>query len=202
MNKEATNEELLGKIAELEQAVKILRQDLIHDSLTGLKTRNYFNEEAKKYFDIVIHRHQSSRKEWFGFRNLSFVFIDIDHFKKVNDTHGHQVGDKVLQVVARAIEDEVRKGDIVARWGGEEIVVALVGSNENNAKKKAEGIRVAIERLAFNSIPDMHVTVSAGVASVEVGATFDEVINRADKALYEAKESGRNKAVAWSEISD
>lgn len=196
-----TPAELKAKIEELEQTIRALKQDLIHDSLTGLKTRAFFNEEARVFFDAVVNRHGGTRKEWFSFRHISFVFFDIDHFKKINDTHGHFAGDGVLKAVAKAIEHGIRKGDIAARWGGEEIVVALVGASERNAATKAEAIRKDIERMGFNSLPDVNVTISAGVASAEVGTTFEEVLDRADKALYVAKHAGRNQVVKYSEIA-
>jgi len=199
---EKTNQEdLEKKIEELEQKIRVLEADLIHDALTGLKTRRFFNEEAKKYFDSISSEFSKKRKEWFKFKHLSFIFFDIDHFKKINDTHGHATGDGVLKVVAKTIQDGVRSGDIVARWGGEEIIVALLGVNENGAKKKANQIRKSIEQLSFNNLPDIQVTVSAGISSFEEERSFDEIINRADKALYDAKEHGRNKVVTYSEIS-
>lgn len=197
MSEELTKEQLEGKVAELEQKVRILTEDLIHDSLTGLKTRKYFNEEAGRYFEAITDQHASKRKEWFGFKHLSFIFFDIDHFKKINDTHGHATGDGVLKAVAGAIMNAIRKGDIAARWGGEEMVVALLGVDAKGAEKKAESIRKYIERMSFNNLPDVQVTISAGVSSVEQGVSFDETISRADKALYEAKDTGRNKVVSW-----
>lgn len=198
MSEELTKEQLEGKVAELEQKVRILTEDLIHDSLTGLKTRKYFNEEAGRYFEAITDQHASKRKEWFGFKHLSFIFFDIDHFKKINDTHGHATGDGVLKAVAGAIMNAIRKGDIAARWGGEEMVVALLGVDAKGAEKKAESIRKYIKRMSFNNLPDVQVTISAGVSSVEQGVSFDETISRADKALYEAKDTGRNKVVSWT----
>lgn len=197
MSEELTKEQLEDKVAELEQKVRVLTEDLIHDSLTGLKTRKFFNEEAGRYFEAITDQHASKRKEWFGFKHLSFIFFDIDHFKKINDTHGHATGDGVLKAVAGAIMNGIRKGDIAARWGGEEMVVALLGVDAKGAEKKAESIRKYIERMSFNNLPDVQVTISAGVSSVELGVSFDEIISRADKAVYQAKDTGRNKVVSW-----
>jgi diguanylate cyclase (GGDEF)-like protein len=201
MTETQTQKDLEQKVAELEQTIKILKDDLIHDSLTGLKTRAFFDSEAKIFFDAVVNRDKGTRKEWFGIKNISFIFFDIDHFKEINDKYGHLAGDGVLKTVARTIEEGIRKGDIAARWGGEEIVVALVGSSEDNARSRAEAIRKSVERLSFNSVPQMNVTVSAGVASAVPEISFEEVIKRSDRAMYSAKQSGRNKVVAWSEIS-
>jgi diguanylate cyclase (GGDEF)-like protein len=195
-----TPEELRKRVSELEHTIKLLRADLIHDSLTHLKTRAFFNAEAGKHFNSINNEHTSNRRGWFGFKDMSFIFFDIDHFKKVNDKFGHLVGDEVLKVVAHTIEEAVRDEDIVCRWGGEEIVVALLGADEKSAQKKAEEIRKAVERLAFNEDGGFKVTVSAGVASTESGVSFEDTLNRADKCLYKAKKSGRNKVVIHSEI--
>ncbi|MEK7186882.1 MAG: GGDEF domain-containing protein [Patescibacteria group bacterium] len=213
MKKNKSIESFESKIAELEQKIRVLEADLIHDALTGLKTRRFFEEEAKKYFNSISNKPEKKRREWFNFKHLSFIFFDIDHFKKINDTHGHATGDGVLKVVAKTIQEGIRSADIAARWGGEEMVVALLGVNENGAKKKAEQIRKSIERLSFNNLlrPESEsdtgsdqtllVTVSAGVSSFETEKDFDEIVNRADKALYKAKNSGRNKVITWSELS-
>jgi len=190
--------ELENKIAELEQTIRVMKDDLIHDSLTGLKTRRFFEQEAGMYFKTISEKYKQERREWFGFKHMSIIFFDIDHFKKINDTHGHAAGDGVLRVVAKNIMDGIRAGDIAARWGGEEIVVALLGVGEKNAYKKAEAIRKSIELLSFNNLPNVEVTVSAGVASQDAETGFQEIISRADQALYQAKETGRNKVIFWS----
>src|SRR3989338_7900063 len=115
------------RIAELEIQVHELEMDLIHDSLTKLKTRAFFEEELGAYLATLTGNEQGKRKEWFGFKNISFIFFDIDHFKSVNDTYGHDVGDMVLHKVAEIIQTSLRTGDTAARWGGEEMVVSLLG---------------------------------------------------------------------------
>lgn len=194
--------DLHKKIAELEATVHLLEKDLIHDNLTGLKTRGFFEEEAKVYFDIAVNAKDrgARRTKWFGFTNVSFIFFDIDYFKKVNDTLGHDAGDEVLKAVAETIKMSVREGDTAARWGGEEIAVTLVGATERDAKNKAEDIRRQIEDIIFGKYSDLHITISAGVASAESGSTFEDILKRADKALYRAKETGRNKVVGYSEL--
>jgi diguanylate cyclase (GGDEF)-like protein len=195
-----TTSELRERIAELEHTVKLLKEDLIHDSLTGIKTRTFFNYEAKKHFNAIVNDSGAQRRGWFEFKTMSFIFFDIDHFKKVNDKYGHMTGDEVLKVVAHTIEAGVRDEDVVCRWGGEEIVVALLGADEKQAKKKTEEIRKSIERLAFNEDDGFKVTISSGVASTEAGVSFEDTIDRADKCLYKAKKTGRNKVVVYSEI--
>lgn len=200
--------ELERKVEELEDEVSNLLNDLIHDTLTGLKTRAYFEEEVGVYLKIIegqaeaAQYAESPRKENFGFKNLSIVFLDIDHFKKVNDKYGHDIGDVVLKSVAAAVRDGLRTEDTAARWGGEEIVVSLLGATEKEAMIKAERIRKKIEKLKFREAPGLSVTVSAGVAGCETGVGVVDLEKRADEALYKAKKTGRNKVVAYSQIKE
>ena len=185
------------RIAELEVEVRNLEKDLINDPLTGLKTRNFFEDELETYLAVLIGNEKGKRREWFGFRNISIIFFDIDHFKDVNDTHGHDVGDIVLRRVSETIQATLRTGDTAARWGGEEIVVSLLGADEKDAVAKAEEIRLEVAGLTFPEVPDLHLTISAGVASSQKGLTLTELVKRADQALYTAKHGGRNKVVAY-----
>lgn len=202
MDDEKNKKILLDRIAELESQVHDLEKDLIHDSLTGLKTRAFFEEESKIYLDMIRNVSAGKRKQWFGFKNLSFLFLDIDHFKKVNDTYGHDVGDIVLKKVAQTIRQSVRIGDTVARWGGEEIITSLLGADLNDAQIKAEDIRKKIEELGFDETPDLKITISIGVVSSESSSDFEDLIKKADSALYESKNSGRNKVTAYSKLSE
>jgi diguanylate cyclase (GGDEF)-like protein len=199
----AEDSDLKKRIAELEEEVTLLMQDLIHDKLTGLKTRKFFEDEARIYFDIAVNAADrgTRRKQWFGFNNVSFIFFDVDHFKSVNDTYGHEAGDMVLKAVAETIKTSVREGDTAARWGGEEIAVTLVGATERDAWNKAEDIRRQIDNIKFGKFPDLHITISAGVATAIPGTSFEDTLGKADKALYHAKDTGRDKTVMYSEIS-
>jgi|SRR3989338_3890176 len=185
------------RIVELETQIHDLEKDLIHDSLTGLKTRAFFEEELSIYLAIIEQNEQGKRREWFGFRNISIIFFDIDHFKNINDTYGHDIGDAVLRKVAETIQADLRTGDTISRWGGEEIVASLLGANEKDAVGKAEKIRQELESMSFPEAKDLKLTISAGVAASEKGMTLSELVKRADKALYDAKENGRNKVVAY-----
>mgnify|MGYP001583866121 CR=1 FL=1 len=208
-----SSENLEKKVKELETLLDKLEDNLIHDPLTGLKTRAFFDHEVGVYLEIMSRPQSrkggiSQRRERFGFRNLSIVFLDIDFFKKVNDEYGHEIGDLVLKKVAETVNRSVRTGDTAARWGGEELVVSLLGASEHDAATKAEEIRAAIEKLEFPNLPagkagapKLKVTVSTGVASSESGLILEALIKRADQALYRAKQTGRNKVIAYSELT-
>jgi diguanylate cyclase (GGDEF)-like protein len=196
-------EGLKKRVVELEEEIFQLETNLIHDPLTGLKTRAFFEEEVSTFLEVILQQGESPeagaprRKERFGFRNLSVIFFDIDHFKKVNDTYGHNTGDLVLKLVAQTIQASLRTGDTVARWGGEEIVASLLGATEEDAAAKAEEIRKQIEKLKFKGVPKLSVTISAGVAGYIKGLDLHKLVKRADQALYEAKEDGRNRVAMY-----
>lgn len=192
-----TDQDKDNRIAELETQVHNLERDLIHDPLTGIKTRNFFEEELGVYLTSLATSDHGKRKEWFGFRNISIIFFDIDYFKNVNDTYGHAVGDIVLQKVAQTIQSNLRTGDTLARWGGEEMVASLLGASEQDAMMKAEEIREKVSTLAFPEAEGLHLTISSGIASAEKNLTSSELVKHADQALYSAKNSGRNKVVAY-----
>lgn len=153
-----------------------------HDGLTGLANRNEF--------DAALER-ELSRAQRTG-TSLSLVLVDVDHFKVVNDTHGHQVGDQVLRQVGAGLERLVRREDVAARYGGEEFVVLLPGVDGEGGTAFAERVR---ERLN-TEVDAVTITVSAGVACYPDNARdVDELVGRADGALYAAKRSGRNRVV-------
>lgn len=193
-------QELKEYILDLEARIQDLKKDLIHDSLTGLKTRRFFEDRAKLYLSNIIKVDEGKRRDWFGFKNLSFLFIDIDNFKKINDIYGHATGDDILRSVSGTIAENVRGGDVAARWGGEEIIVMLPGASEQDAKEKAENIRKKVESQSFETVPGLKVTISVGVAMYIKGITLDQLVKNSDLALYRAKETGRNKVVAFSEL--
>jgi two-component system cell cycle response regulator len=154
------------------------------DALTGLMNRRAFLDSIQR---------PRGEKEAFPW---SILLLDVDHFKKVNDTHGHDAGDVVLQGVARVLARLARKSDLVARWGGEEFVVALVRTAEAGARIAAERVRRAIAEARFTlpSGTPLQATASVGIASaLSAEWTLDELLSRADKAMYNAKNRGRNR---------
>ena len=182
---------------ELEETCqKQIFESSIRDALTGIFNRKYFTEKIASDISFA-KRHQIP---------LSLLVIDVDHFKKVNDTYGHNTGDYVLTQVARIINDSLRDNDMVARYGGEEFVVIAQGIDFEGGKILAERIRCRIEEAPLNALDTtgtaLRVTISIGVASVstEAGVDEDVMISTADQNLYHAKEKGRNKVVA-SEIT-
>lgn len=163
------------------------------DGLTGLYNHRRFQEMLSD----ELRRLQRI------FAPLSLLLIDIDFFKKVNDTYGHPAGDEILRSVAAILRETMRNVDVPARYGGEEFAAILPGTNQAGARETAERIRKAVEQKAFTvdnaKIP---VTVSIGVSTAPYDAESKEgLIERADQALYHAKRSGRDRTVLWEEIS-
>ncbi len=131
-----------------------------------------------------------------GDKRYALLYIDIDHFKKINDTYGHDAGDEVLKEVARLITAHIRKDDVLCRHGGEEFLLFIANASEEQAMKVAQKLRKHIEIHRFDKVGD--VTVSIGVAVREKNESIGSLISRADKNLYKAKEQGRNAVVAQS----
>lgn len=161
------------------------------DALTGLLARAWMDEEL----DALVARHRTR-----GSR-MAAIFVDVDHFKKVNDTFGHALGDQVLRVVANLLVAGVRESDKVVRYGGEEFVVILTDCQKDDALLVADRLRRSIERHRWESYaPDSEeplvVTASLGVALLGDGETESAWLERADVAMYRAKRRGRNRVVA------
>lgn len=167
----------------------------VTDSLTGLTTHGFLKETLQREVGGA-RRHGLS---------LALIFADIDHFKQVNDTHGHAVGDRVLKAVARTIRECTRSFDTVARYGGEEFAILLSHTNRTSAQILAERIRSTVEAmsipLADTAQPDrLRVTVSLGVAGVpDDAADAEGLLQHADEAMYAAKQAGRNSVVVFGE---
>jgi diguanylate cyclase (GGDEF)-like protein len=149
------------------------------DPLTGIYRKNYLNEIGEKIL---------RNKEKFA-----LVVLDLDDFKKINDTYGHQVGDKVLKEFVNIVKKQIRKDDVFARWGGEEFLLLMRSTTPNDVEHRVESIREHIEKYIFNEVK--HITCSFGIACSKDGDDMDSILYRADKALYEAKASGKNKVI-------
>ena len=129
--------------------------------------------------------------------SFSIAMIDLDHFKRVNDTRGHAVGDQVLRALAGTVHDTMRATDVFGRYGGEEFLMILVGAAPALALEAMERIRASVADKDWSSIsPELSVTLSAGIASHRKGETVEQLLHRADLALYRAKDAGRNRVVA------
>ncbi len=180
---------LQQKMAEIVRLNTILTQDRkrievlsITDPLTKLYNRQKFNE----VLEMML-----MRKHWSGENSFGMIIADVDYFKKVNDTYGHQVGDKVLIAVAQTLSQTIRTGDILARWGGEEFVVLVPDVNREKICFVAEKLRCAIEQMTISKIGT--ITASFGTSLFVHGDTDETLMYRSDLALYRAKKGGRNR---------
>ncbi|MBK4736062.1 diguanylate cyclase [Noviherbaspirillum pedocola] len=159
-----------------------LYEHATRDPLTGLLNRRAF-------FDFATRVQSASRRYNHAF---SVIMLDIDHFKKINDTFGHDKGDDALRLLARILNENLRESDIVARMGGEEFVIALPNSDGRGATIVAESLRKRIEETAEKDVPRF--TISVGVTEkIAVQDTVERMLKRADDALYQAKRGGRNR---------
>ncbi len=177
-------QEARTQIAKKQQELEIYVSEARTDTLTGLRNRRSFNEEINRQF---------AQRQRQGI-TFSLLMIDVDHFKKFNDTYGHLAGDLVLRSVARMLTNTLREMDIVCRYGGEEFAVICPGSMLTQAAAGAERVRAAIEASEITlKEGTVRVTVSIGVAEVDEAEIAEGLIQRADNALYAAKHAGRNQ---------
>ena len=157
-----------------------------YDTLTGLLNRRSIDSHLDKLYKEHYHDEEA----------FSVIMCDIDHFKSVNDTYGHDAGDYILKEVASVISNEVRDDDVVGRFGGEEFLIVL-RKNKQTAVKLAERIRLQIEAHEFTYKNEvLHITLTLGVSSYHNGADISSLIKSADKKLYRGKENGRNQVVS------
>ncbi|KTD20979.1 sensor histidine kinase [Legionella lansingensis] len=171
-----------------------LRYQSIRDPLTGLYNRRYLEDFLFKQL------HQAERTK----ASFAILMLDLDHFKKINDSFGHDAGDVVLKEIGEILSGDVRLGDIAARYGGEEFVLLLYDVDAEVAKQRAENFRSTISKLQvkYGAQPVGQITASIGISVYPDDAkTPAELVDAADKALYEAKNKGRNKIVLFSEIT-
>jgi diguanylate cyclase (GGDEF)-like protein/hemerythrin-like metal-binding protein len=173
---------------EMKKKNKLLSLDIVKDKLTGIYNRNYLDSRIIEEVERV-NRHGGS---------LSMIYFDLDHFKTVNDTYGHRLGDAVLKEVTRVVAGEIRNVDIFARWGGEEFAIIVPDTTLAGAKIVAEKLRVALENVVHPVVGK--VTTSFGVAEYIVDEYIGSWFNRADTELYFSKMNGRNR-VSGKEVS-
>lgn len=170
---------------EKEKLTKELKRLARTDGLTGILNRQYLDKRLES---------EAQRAKRYG-HLLSVIMLDIDHFKEVNDNFGHQMGDKVLKMIAKSIKETIRANDFVGRYGGEEFFVVCVETAMDEATRVAERIRAAIEQLQAKDekrLP-VKVTASFGVAQYNESETLDSLLTRVDNVLYKAKNEGRNR---------
>lgn len=203
MKKEATT--LARVVKDLKREIRHLQKLVVKDELTGVLNRRGLSEEVGIFFnDIIYLKKNPKNRRQLNLDDISIVFIDIDNFKKINDMFGHDGGDAVLRFISLELQKKIRNIDIVGRWGGDEFVVALIGTDEASAFKKAELLR---KHLNAQKVSERHkglmVGVSIGVASFKNSnsKSIDELIAAADKAMYYAKlQNHKNCTVTYSEI--
>jgi diguanylate cyclase (GGDEF)-like protein len=175
--------------ADIRYAVDKIKQVSDTDDLTGLYNMRAFSSMLQRAFKQSVRYGHS----------MSVVMIDSDNLKQVNDAHGHEAGNRLLQHLVRCIREQLRGSDVMARFGGDEFILLLSETNNKGALEMAERIRKAVEISRFDIRGgDTNVTVSLGVASYpEDGGNLEIILDKADKAMYRAKQQGRNKVVAY-----
>ena len=181
-------------IKKLKKEIEKLKKLAHHDELTGLLNRHGFREEADKFLGALAEQHGFKKRKSFLIENFGLVIFDIDNFKKLNDVYGHAAGDEALMMFAKIIKDRKRDIDLAARWGGEEVVLGLVGASVDDSFNAAEDIRkILLERFFIYRGEKVRFTASAGVADAKMAKDFKTMFDLADKALYKAKKLGRNQ---------
>jgi diguanylate cyclase (GGDEF)-like protein len=174
----------------LQEKNRQLQELANRDGLTGLYNHRYFHEQLSKDFLRARRYHEF----------LSCILLDIDYFKKFNDTYGHQTGDIVLRTLGQVIKDSIRESDFAARYGGEEFAIVLYYTDGPAAAQAAERLRHMVEHCDVRDKNNvLHVTISLGVATFphEQIRDYEQIVECADKALYKAKENGRNRVESW-----
>jgi len=174
----------------MDQAVD-LEESSQRDGLTGLYNRKFFDEQITQ--EILRAR----RYGWL----LALAMIDVDHFKSINDNHGHPVGDAVLRTLAARLQGMLRTSDTLCRYGGEEFALILPHISQENSRFLLDRLRKAVEGLdvELEDGTSVRVTVSVGIAQLEDGMTAGEMVRRADETLYVSKQAGRNRVTCWGD---
>ncbi len=184
---------IIGLLLQIDRLEKKIRADSHFDELTGLMSRRYFFDNAEQYFGISLRYDKI----------FSILLLDLDHFKRVNDTYGHIAGDVALRSIGARFAEFKRESDIVGRFGGEEFIFLLPETESAQAVSFAEKLRKMTEKtlIEYQGV-FIHLTLSVGIATFSPAShpeSLIQLINEADKALYAAKKSGRNRVIAFKE---
>ena len=171
-------------LKELEENNEVLYKKAITDALTGVYNREFMKEFLSKKIE------EAKRYDF----PLSIAMIDIDFFKKINDTYGHLTGDCILKELSNLMQENFRGSDTIIRYGGEEFLIIMPFTNLDNAYKKLEKFRKIVENYSFCGKQKLHITISVGLAELE-NENMNELIQKADENLYKAKNSGRNRVI-------
>ena len=171
---------------QLRKALKVEQRDATTDALTGQGNRRALDALLRSQMEIAEQTGQA----------FSILMLDIDFFKKINDAHGHSVGDEALRAFALRVREHLRQGDVCARYGGEEFVVVLPGAPLPKALEVAERVRHSVAQTPLLTTPLLNATVSIGAATLEPGQALEDLLQTADAAMYAAKRSGRNKVLS------
>ena len=194
----SSDRQLAYQVSYLISQLKILiDRALIYQKMQKMSVTDYLTNIANRRYFMERFRQEFQRTVKFSIP-LSFMVIDIDHFKKVNDTYGHLVGDEVLRQIADVLSEKIREIDFIGRYGGEEFVVFLPEADKKAALKAGERLRECIENTVFKVYDEkLRITVSIGLSTFpSSSADKDNLVENADKALFKAKKAGRNKVVA------
>ena len=168
----------------MKDEIELLRHLNLVDPLTGLYHRRFISEKMKSYVEGHAATH------------LGVLFLDIDNFKNINDTYGHDIGDEVLKAISKTLVYNLKQKDVVIRYGGEEIIVFLLDVNEEDCKNVVESLRVLIHESNIRKDSfDESISVSIGATMKRTHETYHQAIKRAAEAMYQAKKTGKNKVV-------
>ncbi len=180
--------ELLARVKKelrIIELIEKLNKQATTDPLTGVYNRRFFMDSCQKNIALAKRKKEP----------LSILMIDIDHFKQINDTYGHAIGDEVIQKLSSIMQESQRKSDVIARYGGEEFLILLPDTPYESAKEVAQKLRKKVEESFVETHNDEKIrfSVSIGVATINKEDSCQKLMHNADKALYQAKESGRNR---------
>ena len=184
-----SNQEIRTALAEVQQREDELRRLAMMDHLTGIFNRRFFFTFAEREFSRSLRYNLP----------LAFLMIDVDHFKQINDTHGHAMGDRVLRSLAEYLQESIRENDILCRFGGEEFAILLPHTDISTAALVAERLRTLLQKIQTETSKGIiNPTISVGISGLENKPnTLDEMLENADNALYKAKQLGRNQVVVF-----